>query len=38
VAVFIWDSLEAHLPEGVKLVKVKVHETDKNIATYKGEQ
>ena len=37
VAVFIWDSLASQLPQGVDLVEVKVNETEKNIALYRGE-
>jgi len=36
VAVYIWHSLSGLLPKGM-LHKVKIHETDKNIVTYKGE-
>ncbi|NWX29212.1 PTPS synthase, partial [Notiomystis cincta] len=37
VAVFIWDSLQKLLPQGV-LYKVEVHETEQNIVVYKGEE
>ena len=36
VAVYIWNRLVGMLPQGL-LYKVKVHETGKNTATYKGE-
>lgn len=38
LAVFIWDSLMAILPEPNLLYEVKIIETDKNIMTYKGER
>lgn len=37
ICVFIWRGIEALLPPSVRLHKVKLHETDKNIATYRGE-
>nr|CAG4642166.1 EOG090X0HIM [Eurycercus lamellatus] len=37
VAVFIWDSLVAQLPNPSLLHQVKIYETDKNIMIYKGE-
>ena len=37
VAVFIWDSMVKRLPPGI-LYEIKVHETDKNIIFYRGEQ
>lgn len=37
VAVFIWDSLSAQLPNSSLLHEVKVFETDKNIMVYRGE-
>ena len=41
VAVFIWNSLAAHLSElqlkGTSLYEVKLWETDKNIVVYRGE-
>ncbi|XP_054147403.1 6-pyruvoyl tetrahydrobiopterin synthase [Melozone crissalis] len=37
VAVFIWDSLQKLLPQGV-LYKVEVHETGQNVVVYKGEE
>ncbi|NWT15381.1 PTPS synthase, partial [Vireo altiloquus] len=37
VAVFIWDNLQKLLPQGI-LHKVEVHETEKNVVVYKGEQ
>ncbi|XP_002735873.2 6-pyruvoyl tetrahydrobiopterin synthase-like [Saccoglossus kowalevskii] len=36
IAIFIWDQLKNCLPEGL-LYEVKVHETDKNVAFYRGE-
>lgn len=38
VAVFIWDSLSAQIPEPSRLYEVKVFETDKNIMSYRGER
>ncbi|XP_070559686.1 6-pyruvoyl tetrahydrobiopterin synthase-like isoform X2 [Ptychodera flava] len=35
IAVFIWDQMQELLPEG-SLYEVKVHETDKNVAFYRG--
>ncbi|NXM64778.1 PTPS synthase, partial [Illadopsis cleaveri] len=37
VAVFIWDSLQRLLPQGI-LYKVEVHETEHNVVVYKGEE
>ncbi|NXU19859.1 PTPS synthase, partial [Pardalotus punctatus] len=37
VAVFIWDSLQKLLPQGL-LYKVEVHETEQNVVVYKGEE
>ncbi|NXU97855.1 PTPS synthase, partial [Cettia cetti] len=37
VAVFIWDSLQQLLPQGI-LYKVEVHETEHNVVVYKGEE
>lgn len=37
VAVFIWNSLSAQLPNSSLLYEVKVFETDKNIMVYRGE-
>lgn len=37
VAVFIWDSLQKLLPQGI-LYKVEVHETEQNVVVYKGEE
>ncbi|NXA74570.1 PTPS synthase, partial [Thryothorus ludovicianus] len=37
VAVFIWDSLQKLLPQGL-LHKVEVHETEQNVVVYKGEE
>ena len=36
ICIFFWEALVGRLPEGVKLNKIKVHETDKNYASYKG--
>ncbi|XP_074651776.1 6-pyruvoyl tetrahydrobiopterin synthase-like [Tubulanus polymorphus] len=36
IAVFIWKNLADHLPRGY-LHEIKLHETDKNIAVYRGE-
>lgn len=36
IAVFFWEELVGKLPPGVALSKVKVWETDKNVAAYKG--
>ncbi|XP_021368616.1 6-pyruvoyl tetrahydrobiopterin synthase-like [Mizuhopecten yessoensis] len=36
IAVFIWKSLSQHLESGL-LYEVKVHETGKNVAFYRGE-
>ena len=36
ISIFIWNVLTEHLPRGL-LYQVKVHETDKNIAVYRGE-
>ncbi|XP_077644196.1 6-pyruvoyl tetrahydrobiopterin synthase isoform X2 [Lonchura striata] len=37
VAVFIWDSLQKLLPQGI-LYKVEVQETEQNVVVYKGEE
>ena len=37
IAIFIWDSMAKCLPDPSLLFEVKVHETDKNIAVYRGE-
>ena len=37
VAVFIWNSLKDELPDSATLHEVKIHETDKNIVTFRGE-
>ncbi|NXO30856.1 PTPS synthase, partial [Cisticola juncidis] len=37
IAVFIWDSLQRLLPQGM-LYKVQVHETEQNVVVYKGEE
>lgn len=36
ICIFFWEKLKDRLPEGVKLNKIKVYETDKNVAAYKG--
>ncbi|XP_030057052.1 6-pyruvoyl tetrahydrobiopterin synthase [Microcaecilia unicolor] len=36
VAVFVWESLQKHLPPGL-LYKVKIDETDSNSVVYMGE-
>lgn len=37
LAVFIWHQIEGQLPDNVKLQRVKLFETDKNIVEYYGE-
>lgn len=37
IAVFIWKAISEEIPVGVQLHEIKLHETDKNIAIYKGE-
>ncbi len=37
LSVFIWNNLTFHLEKPSLLYEVKVHETDKNIITYRGE-
>ena len=37
VALFIWQSLCEQLPDPKMLYEVKVHETDKNVVTFRGE-
>jgi len=37
IAVFIWTKVKPCLPDNAQLHKVKLWETDKNIAVYKGE-
>ncbi|KAH3884334.1 6-pyruvoyl tetrahydrobiopterin synthase-like isoform X2 [Dreissena polymorpha] len=37
IAIFIWDRLEELIPDGL-LYEVKLHETDKNVAIYRGEK
>lgn len=37
LAVFIWHQIERQLPDNVKLQRVKLFETDKNIVEYYGE-
>lgn len=37
LAVFIWDNMVHKLPSGL-LNEIKVHETDKNVIFYRGEQ
>lgn len=36
IAVFIWEKMIEQLPDGL-LYEVKVHETEKNVAVYRGE-
>ena len=36
ICIYFWEELKHTLPEGVTLNKVKIHETDKNVASYKG--
>ena len=36
ICIYFWEELESKLPDGVKMNKVKIHETGKNIAAYKG--
>ncbi|ESO83870.1 hypothetical protein LOTGIDRAFT_196888 [Lottia gigantea] len=36
IAIFIWKQLEEKLSKGL-LYEIKLHETDKNIVSYKGE-
>lgn len=36
LAVYIWDNMVKVLPPSV-LYEIKIHETDKNIVTYRGE-
>nr|CAG4646685.1 EOG090X0HIM [Macrothrix elegans] len=38
LAVFVWDSLAALLPDPTSLYQVKIYETDKNIMMYMGEK
>ncbi|KAL0279258.1 UNVERIFIED_CONTAM: hypothetical protein PYX00_000861 [Menopon gallinae] len=37
LSVFIWKQLQHFMPDPTILYKVKIHETDKNVVTYKGE-
>ena len=37
ICVYIFDGIKGLLPSNVQLHKIKLYETDKNIATYKGE-
>ncbi|MDI9337715.1 MAG: 6-carboxytetrahydropterin synthase [Alphaproteobacteria bacterium] len=37
IALAIWNDLEIHLPEGVKLHAIKLYETNKNYVEYYGE-
>ncbi|GAU95632.1 hypothetical protein RvY_07219-1 [Ramazzottius varieornatus] len=37
ICVFIWSQILPQLPETVRLHEVRLHETDKNIAFYRGE-
>ena len=36
LCIYFWEQMESKLPSGVRMNKVKVHETDKNVAAYKG--
>jgi len=36
ICIFFWEALKSKLPTGVKMNKVKVYETEKNVAAYKG--
>ena len=36
ITIFFWEGLVSSMPDGVVLEKVKVYETDKNYAVYKG--
>nr|XP_027231700.1 6-pyruvoyl tetrahydrobiopterin synthase-like [Penaeus vannamei] len=38
VAVVIYEAIQGQLPSQVTLYEIKVHETDKNIVVYRGEQ
>lgn len=37
IAVYIWKELSKSLPVGVKMHNIRVFETDKNLADYRGE-
>ncbi|XP_037072013.1 6-pyruvoyl tetrahydrobiopterin synthase-like [Pollicipes pollicipes] len=37
IAVFIWESMQKHLPDGVAMHEIKLFETDKNVAVFRGE-
>ncbi|XP_063225259.1 6-pyruvoyl tetrahydrobiopterin synthase-like [Bacillus rossius redtenbacheri] len=37
VCVFVWDNLRALLPDPGVLYEIKIHETDKNVVSYRGE-
>ncbi|KAL1110455.1 hypothetical protein AAG570_007986 [Ranatra chinensis] len=37
VAVYIWKTLVSLMPNPALLYEVKIHETDKNVVTYRGE-
>ena len=37
IAIYFWDSIENLLPTNVQLHEIKIQETDKNIAIYRGE-
>lgn len=36
ICIYLWECLEGKIPAGVRMNKVKVWETEKNIAAYKG--
>lgn len=38
ISVFAWNSLKSILPEPQMLYEVKIEETDKNVAIYRGEE
>ena len=37
LAVYIWDELQKDLPANL-LYEIKIHETDKNVVYYRGEE
>lgn len=37
ICIFIWTMLSNKLPDQTKLYSIKLHETEKNIVTYRGE-
>ncbi|KAI7690350.1 6-pyruvoyl tetrahydrobiopterin synthase [Sarcoptes scabiei] len=37
VCVYIWNQIGSHLPKSVRLHRIRLHETDKNIVDYYGE-